>query len=113
MAKNWRGWRLITIDEQRFRWAVEFNHPSEKFSSAYAESGDSWNPDRLLVRPELLPSNLLTVNWPACHGPLVLPRVVRACIEAALQGGWLGQQSNLCLDGTILSSDLESLFDKT
>lgn len=100
MASNWKGWRLIIIGEQRFRWGVDFHDPSEAFSLAYSKGGESWSPDQLFVRPEETPGSLLTINWPACRGPTVTPQIVRDCIEAAFQEAWLAGQSTVVLDGT-------------
>jgi hypothetical protein len=43
------------------------------------------------------------VIWPACHGPIVKPALVRACIEKALRRGWLSEHRDLTLKGSELS----------
>ena len=85
MGSNWRGYRPFVLDGRRFRWACHFHYPIEVLSTSYAKHGHTWRPDALLVRREDRPHCLLTVAWPACHGPLVKPRLVRACIEEALR----------------------------
>jgi hypothetical protein len=89
MAKSWRGYRPIVLHGRRFRWMCQFNHPLEVLSAAYANRHTEWSPDILKIRPEDNPDRLLTVSWPACHGPVVKPDLVRACIEEALRRGWL------------------------
>jgi hypothetical protein len=69
----------------------------------YAKHGTTWRLDRLVVRPEVGPHRLLTVTWPACHGPVVKPRLVRACIEEALRRGWLAEHSVVTLSGAEVS----------
>jgi hypothetical protein len=99
MAVGKRRTRRLTANGRHFRWRCDFNEPLERFSAGYAERGMTWRPDRLLVRPEDAPHYLLTVAWPACHGPVVKPRLVRACIEEALRRGWLVEQSMVTLSG--------------
>jgi hypothetical protein len=66
----------------------------------YAERGESWPPDRLVVRPEEGPHRLLTVSWPACHGSVVGPGIVRVCVEEALRRGWLADHNTMALAAT-------------
>jgi hypothetical protein len=98
-----RGTRRITANGSEYRWRCEFNDPAEKFSKAYAEHGKSWSPDILVVRPVDRPYRLLTVTWPACDGPAVMPRVVRAAIDEAIRRGWLAELANMTLPGIELS----------
>lgn len=80
--------------------------PLEQFSVGYAKHGDNWKPDSLVVRPEDGPHRVLTVTWPACTGPVVTPRLVRACIQQALCQGWLADGGTLNLAGPDVA-DLE------
>ncbi len=91
--------RPLMVQGCRFRWRCEFNEPSEKFSVDYARNGTTWKPDKLVVRPENGPHRLLNVTWPACQGPVVIPRLVRACIEEAIQRGWLAELPVMTLEG--------------
>ncbi|HEX4608765.1 MAG TPA: hypothetical protein VH092_11230 [Urbifossiella sp.] len=104
MAASWRGYRPIVVDGRRFRWACAFNHPAERGSVGYATHGVSWPPDTLTVRPEDGPHRPLTVTWPACTGPLVTPRLVRACLEEAIRRGWPNGVSQLELLGAAIPS---------
>lgn len=99
MAPGRRGTRRITIDGRHFRWRCEFNEPLERFSVGYAKHGDTWRPDRLLVRPEDGAHRLLAVTWPACEAPIIKPRLVRACIREALRQGWLTGRAEMTLAG--------------
>jgi hypothetical protein len=102
MAKVWRGYRLIVVASQRFRWACHFHYPMEALSTSYAKRGATWPPDTLVVRPEERPERLLRVTWPACYGPILKPVLVRACIEEALRRGWLSDSANLEFAGAEL-----------
>jgi hypothetical protein len=102
MAVGKRRTRRLTVEGHSFRWRCEFSEPAERFSVSYAERGGSWAPDRLLIRPEEDPHRLLTVTWPACHGPVVRPGLVRACVEEALRRGWLAAHPTMTLAGTDL-----------
>jgi hypothetical protein len=99
MPKNWKGYRPLVINGQRFRWMCRFHYPIEVLSASYAKGGSTWRPDTLIVRPEDGPQRCLSVTWPACCGPLVKPHFVRTCIEEALRRGWLGEQAVLDLTG--------------
>jgi hypothetical protein len=99
MAVGRRRTRRLCVDGRCFRWRCDFNEPLEKFSVGYAKRGTSWRPDTLVIRPEDGPHRLLTVTWPACQGPVVKPRLVRACIEEALRRGWLTDHSGMILAG--------------
>ena len=99
MAGQWRDYRLIVVEEQRFRWKCDFHDPSVLGSTSYAKHGSTWAPDTLTVRVEDQPNQVLSVTWPACHGPIVLPAFVRACIEQALRDGWLRERPALELVG--------------
>lgn len=106
MARRWRGHKLITVDGQRFRWNCDFGEPADKFSAAYAKSGHEWEPDRLIVRLEERPHHVLTVTWPACSGPPgVLPRNVRAAIQAATDRKWLEAEHSLVLPASEIDLD--------
>lgn len=98
MAIGKKRTRPLTLDGRQFRWRCDFNHPAEEFSTAMAE-GRITTPDRLRVRPVDGPHQLLTVNWPPCQGPLVLPELVRACIEEARRRGWLEEHAVMELAG--------------
>jgi hypothetical protein len=102
MASDWRGYRAIVVNNQRFRWRCAFHYPSEVLSVGYARRGQSWPPDVLIVRPEDRPHRVLRVEWPACHGPLVTPALVRVCIEEGLRRGWLAEVPVLRLAGSEL-----------
>jgi hypothetical protein len=104
MAVGKRRTRRLTVAGRCFRWRCEFSEPAERFSVSYAACGESWAPDRLVLRPEEEPHRLLTVTWPACHGPVVRPELVRACIEEALRRGWLAEHQAVTLAGTDIST---------
>ena len=98
MAVGKRRPRSLTVNGRRFRWRCEFHDPAERYSVAMAE-GRITSPDRLVIRPESCPHRLLTVSWPPCHGPVVLPGLVRACVEAASRRGWPDERASLELAG--------------
>jgi hypothetical protein len=99
MAVGKRRTRRLDVNGVSFRWRCDFHEPADQFSSSYAADGTTWKPDTLVVRPEEGPHRLLTVTWPACHAPLVLPGLVRACIMEALHRGWLAEHPALTLAG--------------
>jgi hypothetical protein len=99
MATRKRRTRLLSFDGRQFRWRCEFNHPSEVHSVGYAERGEQWPPDVLVVRPEVGPHQRLDVTWPPCTGPVVTPGLVRACVAEALRRGWLTESAVLELNG--------------
>ena len=74
MAADWRGWRLIVVNGERFRW---------QFDSIFYESFT------VRVRPEAKPSCLL-VGTNAGQ-----PSAVRAMIETAIARGWPNDVPNL------------------
>ena len=99
MAVGKRRTRPLVLDGRRFRWRCDFrHHPAEKGSVAWSEGRIS-TPDRLFVRPEDGPHRLLTVSWPPCDGPVVSPRLVRACVEEAIRRGWLTDAPTMDLPG--------------
>jgi hypothetical protein len=104
MAKSWHGYRALVLDGRRFRWECSFNEPLDKLSSAYSENGMNWPPDTLTVLPEIDPHRRLTVTWPACCGPIVMPRFVRLCIEQALARGWLDEHAVMTMAGAEVAS---------
>ena len=89
----------MTLGDRRFRWRVSFHHALEIHSAAYAKRGSSWLPDRLLIRPADDPGRLLTICWPACCGPPVGPKLVRAGINEAIRRGWPDGLAALTLPG--------------
>src|SRR5205823_4524663 len=99
MAVGRRSTRRMTVEGRSFRWRCDFNEPLERFSVSYAKRGETWRPDSLVVRPEEGPHRLLTVTWPACQGPVVKPRLVRACVREALRRGWLAEHPLVALAG--------------
>jgi hypothetical protein len=103
MATGKRRTRRLTAHGQAFRWRCDFNEPAERFSVGYAQCGQTWRPDSLVIRPEEGPHRLLTVTWPACLGPVVKPRLVRACLEEALRRGWLTESPVLTFPGSEVS----------
>lgn len=103
MATGKRRTRRLTAHGRAFRWRCDFNEPLERFSVGYAQRGHTWRPDTLVIRPEDGPHRLLTVTWPACLGPVVKPRLVRACVEEALRRGWLTEHPILSLVGSEVS----------
>ncbi len=88
MASDWRGWRRIGVNEQRFRWAIVAN--------------PDYMTNRLVVRVEDRPSLRLNVRRP----PVGEPNFVRACIEEAQRRGWpescakMHLSIDLCLHGS-------------
>src|SRR4051794_9893210 len=99
MAVGRRRTRRLLVAGCYFRWRCDFNEPLERFSADYAKHGTTWRPDVLVIRPEDGPHRLLSVTRPACQGPVVKPRLVRACIEEALRRGWLADRPALTLAG--------------
>jgi hypothetical protein len=95
--------RRLTIDGRRFCWRCDFSEPLEKFSVRYARQEGRRRTDNLVVRPEIGPHRLLTVSWPACHGPVVKPRLVRVCVAEALRRGWLSEYPALTLAASDVS----------
>ncbi len=76
MAADWRGWRLIVVNGERFRWRKTF----ETYT------------DIVRVRTESNPVRLLTV-W---HGyAIAVPGTVRVWIETATARGWPHHVPNL------------------
>ena len=86
MSMFTRGYRPLVVAGRRFRWRCAFNHPGEYFSVAAAQG--RLPPDLLLVRSEVAPQRVLTVEWDQFRWRLVTPRLVRACVEEALRRGW-------------------------
>jgi hypothetical protein len=66
MAADWRGWRLIVVNGEQFRWQE-----------------NAW--DGVRVRPEVDPGRLLLVP----QGRHAVPSLVAEWIEAAIARGWL------------------------
>lgn len=99
MAVGTRRTRLLVANGRRFRWRCDFAHPTEIASAAF-QQGRLKSPDRLLIRPEDAPNELLTVTWPACCGPAMRPGVVRGWIDFALQNGWSTEEACLTLDAS-------------
>ena len=100
MASSWRDYRRMTCGDRQFCWRVSFDHPAEVNSMAYARQGHSWPPDRLLIRPSNQPDRLLTVCWPACRSPVVVPKIVRASITEAIRRQWPDVLPRLELPGS-------------
>lgn len=73
MAGDWRGWRLLVVGEQRFRWQAN-----------YAQEGIS-------VRLEDDPQVHLSVRL---RGFRLSPGEVRQCIDEARRRGWLTRLRN-------------------
>ncbi|OAI52553.1 hypothetical protein AYO44_16570 [Planctomycetaceae bacterium SCGC AG-212-F19] len=99
MAVGKRSMRRITVEGHTFHWRCAFNEPLEKFSVSFAKNGETWSPDCLLIRPGEGPHRLLTVTWPACHGPVVKPRLVRTCVLEGLRRGWLIEHPEMTMAG--------------
>ena len=94
MAIGKRRTRPLVMKGLHFRWRCEFNEPLDQFSVAFKE-GRIASPDQLIIRPTDESHQLLTVTWAPCRGPVVTPALVRACIEEALQQGWLSERPKL------------------
>lgn len=96
MPKRWKNYRRIVVADHTLRWRTDSHSPYQIHSRAYAESGESWEPDRLLIRLESDPKQLLTVVWPACTAPAAItPGLVASYIHTALDSGWLTEKCNL------------------
>lgn len=80
MAADWRGWRLIVVNNQRFRWRAVI---------------DPWIEEEVRVRCEETPSRLLIVH----DASFAVPSLVRVWIEAALARGWLASIPQMELIG--------------
>jgi hypothetical protein len=78
MASDWRGWRLIVVNGERFRWRK------------------SWDGDAR-VRPESRPERMLFIRG---GYPTAVPHRVRMWIEAANTCGWPQSVPNLELSAT-------------
>lgn len=104
MANRWGQWRLIVVGEQRFRWKVDSTGYFEIPSRSYVENGHTWEPDQLFIRPEDRSNRRVIVSWPACKAGCVTPRIVRRCLDEALNQGWLTEHDCITLNGLEFST---------
>lgn len=83
MAADWRGWRLIVVGGERFRWQCLLGCPCGCCANAWS---------RVLVRAEAAPSRLLTVSGGREHFLVTLPGTVAEWIAHAQAHGWPTEQ---------------------